>query len=534
MKAEEFDAIIIGSGLCGGLAAFELTSSKLNVALIEKNSDSPSKFESKSHYAYSIQSKSPAFSEQNAFLFDNDNLHPYEIDRGRPFSWIRASALGGRSLLWNGHSYRIGAQFFKYAYASDPERKWPISYEELEPYYSKVEKYIGISGASAKIPEIPDSKFQPPIAPNPAESVLLDKANSLVPKKQIGTIARMAILTKEFGSRPSCSFSGPCNLGCSSGSLYNSVVGGISDAKKTKLLTIFTNTVCSEVLIDKVTGHATGVRVTNQSTGETREIYSRIVFLCASTISSLQILLNSQSSRFPKGIGNHADLLGTGLMDHIFMIGARGFIELPEQEVSIGYKPGGLYFVLPEEFRNTQLANFGIQAAAVPVVENPQLRGGDKQLAAVSRWRVWFGGWGECDPQKENRISLSSSVKDEYGVKQPRISFEWSQRDLKRRIRMNELILEFVSALGVQEIESFDDSLEPGLCAHEMGGAWMGKDEETSILNSFNQVHGIPNLFVTDGSCMPFSHFQSPSLTIMALTSRACTHALQLLSQRLL
>ena len=294
----------------------------------------------------------------------------------------------------------------------------------------------------------------------------------------------------------------------------------------------------TELIYDAERKRVSGVRVVDAETREVIEFSARIIFCCASTVASTSILLNSRSERFPHGLGNDSGELGHNLMDHHFKVGAAGISDQFQDRFYQGNRPNGIYI---PRFRNLgdeatrrkdYLRGFGYQGSASRtdwargIKELSNFGAGLKaDLIAPGPWRLGIGAWGECLPYHENKMTLNHALRDKWGL--PTVTFDagWKENEWAMRKDMAASAVEMLEAAGLKDVKPFDDVSAPGLCIHEMGTARIGRDPKTSVLNGWNQVHAVPNVFVTDGSCMTSNGVVNPSLTYMALTARACDHA---------
>lgn len=555
-ETKTYDAIVVGSGITGGWAAKELTERGLKTLVLErgryvehgKDYVSEDKgawefrfrglgnrklFESEYH----IQSQCYAFGEATQHFFVNDKKHPYRHDADKPFSWIRGYHLGGRSLLWGRQSYRWSDLDFEANARDGFGVDWPIRYKDLAPWYDYVESFAGISGQAEGIAHLPDGKFLPPMEMNCVEQHVKERVEKAFPGRRI-TIGRVAVLTRAHNGRAPCHYCGPCHRGCSNGSYFSSLSATLPAAQATGKLTIRCNSVVHSVIYDEKSDKARGVRVIDAESKETLEFFGRVIFLCASALASTQILLNSISPRFPKGLANSSGALGHYLMDHPYQAGAFGEVEGYDDKYYSGNRPNGVYIA---RFRNVDekskhpdfLRGYGCQAGAIRLGWNrglttPGFGAEFKQsMRQPGPWQMWIGGWGEHLPRYENYIALDPVVKDEWGIPVLQIHCAWSENEKKMCQDMAASAAEMLEASGAKNITPFVVNSPPGLCIHEMGTARMGRDPKTSVLNGQCQAHEVPNLFVTDGAAMASSACQNPSLTYMALTARACDYAVK-------
>lgn len=552
IKAEEqqtYDAIVIGSGISGGWAAKELCEKGLKVLLLERGrnvehvKDYPTATMNPWDFPHRLVNpekdmeedpvQGKAYDESSKHFFVRDKEHPYIQEK--PFSWVRGYHVGGRSLTWGRQCYRLSDLDFE-ANAKDGHGvDWPIRYKDIAPWYDYVETFAGISGQAEGLPQLPDGQFLPPMEMNCVELHLKDKVREKF-KDRLVTIARVANLTKGWNDRGPCQFRNLCHRGCPFGGYFSSNSATLPAAMATGNLTLRPFSTVSEIIYDKETKKAKGVRVIDTETKETTEFFARIIFLNASTIASASILLQSKSEVFPNGLGNNQDLVGRHLMDHHFKVGAMGEFKGYEDQYYKGRRPTGIYI---PRFRNINdatrredyIRGFGYQGYAEREAWNDAYTldgyGEDfkKEITKPGKWVMWMAAWGETLPYADNRITLDESRKDAWGLPLVKISFEIKENEKAMRKDMQGSAVEMLEKAGFHNISGFDYDYIGGECVHEMGTVRMGLDPKTSVLNKWNQVHEVPNLFITDGSCMTSSATQNPSLTYMALTARACDHA---------
>lgn len=546
---QTYDAIVIGSGISGGWAAKELCEKGLKVLLLERGRnvehvkdyttanlnpwDFPHRLlnTEKDMEEDPIQGK--AYDESSKHFFVRDKEHPYIQDK--PFSWVRGYQVGGRSLTWGRQCYRLSDLDFE-ANAKDGHGvDWPIRYKDIAPWYDHVESYAGISGQAEGLPQLPDGQFLPPMEMNCVETHLKDKVREKF-KDRLVTIARVANLTKGWNGRTACQFRNLCHRGCPFGGYFSSNSSTLPAAMATGNLTLRPFSTVSEIIYDKETKKAKGVRVIDTETKETTEFFARIIFLNASTIATASILLNSKSEVFPEGLGNNNDLVGRHLMDHHFKVGAMGEFKGYQDQYYKGRRPTGIYI---PRFRNINdatrredyIRGFGYQGYAEREAWNDAyaLNGYGEdfkdEITKPGKWVMWMAAWGEILPYADNRITLDDNRKDAWGLPLVKINFEIKENEKAMRKDMQGSAVEMLEKAGFHNIAGFDYDYIGGECVHEMGTVRMGLDPKTSVLNKWNQVHDVQNLFITDGSCMTSSATQNPSLTYMALTARACNYA---------
>ena len=556
----DFDAIVVGSGISGGWAAKELTEKGLRTLVLEAGPPIvPARDYVEHVQAYSlpyrgygnlrklreqqpIQSLTGSCNEWSSKFFVNDRENPYHNDPDKPFAWIRGRHVGGRSIMWGRQVYRWSDLDFEANAREGLGVDWPLRYADIAPWYSYVEKFIGVSGQAEGLAHLPDGEFLPPMQLNCAELQVQEAMARRWRRERLLTIGRCAVLTRPHQGRAACHYCGPCERGCITHSYFSSIGSTLPAAAATGRLTLRPNSVVAQVMYDERSDRATGVRAVDAATMQPLEFRSRLIFLCASALESARILLNSKTARFPTGLANSSGELGRNLMDHPFGAGANGTLPGMEDRKTFGNRPNGIYV---PRFRNVTdkhprfVRGYGFQGGAARRdwgrgATTPGFGAQFKNalLKSLGPWSLWLGGWGECLPRPDNFVALHPTLKDKWGVPALHIQCTWGPNELAILEDVQVTAAEILEAAGAKDIETFNDELPPGLCIHEMGTARMGRDPKTSVLNGWNQSHDVPNLFVTDGACMASSGNQNPSITYMALTARACDHAVEQLKRR--
>jgi choline dehydrogenase-like flavoprotein len=553
-----YDAIVVGTGMSGGWAAKELTEKGLKTLVLDrgrmvKHGEYPTATKDIWEFPYGgrpnrhdLEHQAVAartgyvITQASKHWFVDDFEHPYtEV---KEFAWVRGYHVGGRSLMWSRQSYRWSPMDFEANAKDGIAVDWPIRYADLEPWYSHVERFIGVSGQAEGLPQLPDSEFLPPMAMNCVELDLKQKI-----KDKFGralTIGRVAHLTKTLDHSPQrgqCQFRNLCMRGCPYGAYFSSNSSTLPAAEKTGNMTLRPNSVVYEIIYDEKKGKATGVRALDAETNEQLEFHANVIFLCASAFASTFILLNSISSRFSNGFGNDSGEVGCNVMDHHLGVGASALVEGFDGEYYTGQRPNGIYIPRYANVGNDKrgyLRGFGYQGGAGrsgwPSLMRDSTLGADLKTRAAQpgAWHINLSGFGETLPYHENRVTIDHTRKDKNGLPVLAIDAQLHDNELKMRKDMAADAANMLEAAGYKNVRSRDDGLSLGLGIHEMGTARMGRDPKTSVLNGWNQVHACKNVFITDGSCMTSSACQNPSLTYMALTARAANHAVEELKRK--
>ena len=549
----DYDAIVVGSGMTGGWAAKELTELGLRTLVLEAGRPISPEKDAAEHVQpwemrfrgmgdrrhvesrQRMQRNSVSFDELSHRYWTDDVDNPYTTPADKPFHWFRARQEGGKSLIWGRQVYRWSDLDFEANLRDGIAVDWPIRYRDLAPWYDRVERFIGVSGRAEGLAHLPDGPFQPPMAFTCVEEQVRERIAARFGGERLMTIGRVAVLTEALHGRAPCHYCGPCHRGCITRSYFSSVNATLPAARATGRLTLRPFSIVRSLVLDRRTDRVSGVRVVDAQTRAERVYTARVVFLCASAIESARILLNSRSPRFPDGLANSSGQVGRNIMDHIKWGGASGEMEGWSDKRTVGSRPNGIYV---PRFRNVGsrhpdfIRGYGFQGGAN--------RGGwqgsarapgigldfKRRLSTLGPWSMTFGGFGEMLPREENRATVHPTRVDAWGIPVLHIDCSWGPNELALYRDMNVTAAELLEAAGARNIRpDARGPSTPGNTNHEMGTARMGRDPRTSVLNQWNQAWDIPNLFLTDGACMTSSANQNPSLTYMALTARACHHA---------
>ena len=549
---DQFDAIVIGSGVSGGWAAKELTEKGLRVLMLDRGTmvehGADYTYDGKAPFEIPARDRMPKpLIESDYFIathgyvspgtqkyYNNDRLNPYAYDEGEKFYWIRPGAVGGKSLIWGRWSFRWAPEDFAANERENVGGAWPIGYDDIAPWYSYVENYIGVSGGRENLPQLPDSEFMPPIPMNVAEEWLKERLEATSPGRKLIN-SRMSNITedKPEPGRPTSHPPSQCGRGCSFGSYFSTQSVTLPAARATGRLTLRSDAVVSNLEYDPQTKRVTGVRVIDTRTNQAEVIEARLVFLCASAMASTQILMNSRIPGTGKSHFDASGTLGRYVMDHIFRVGISGDIAGMTDFIEYGRRPGGVYI---PRFRNVGgeegigfKRGYGYQGSAYRPAAGPEGFGASMKhgMRKYAPWKFGMMAFGECLPYEDNRVSLSETEVDRFGI--PLMRFDVTFRDNEIRM-MDDARSEGEAMLrraGLTNVSSYRGEHVPGDAIHEMGGARMGADPRRSVLNKWSQAHDAANLFVTDGSQMASVSCVNPSITFMALTARAAGYAVK-------
>lgn len=552
MANNDYDAIVIGSGISGGWAAKELTEKGLKVLMLERGKPvehvtdyvnamkEPWDHPHRGMATNAMKAQYPVLARDwplNEAMYDiwaNDTESPY-VER-KPFNWFRSYNVGGRSLLWGRQSYRLNHRDFTANAEEGIATDWPIRYEDLAPWYEYAEKFAGIAGSVEGIDSLPDGTYLPPMPLNVVERSVAERIQKAYAGQRRLIPSRVANLTqaKPEQGRANCQLRNKCGLGCPFGAYFSTQSATLPAAMKTGNLTVRPWSIVTQLLYDRDRKRVSGVEVLDAENNQTYVFTSRIVFVNASTLNSTWILMNSATDVWEGGLGSSSGELGHNLMDHHFHVGANGDVEGFLDKYTYGRRPCGFYiprFANWGDDRRPFLRGYGYQGDAArdgwgrSVAELGVGAGLKATLTEPGQWRIGMTGFGETLPDHRNHVTLDRSKLDKWGL--PVLAMEAQIRDneLAMRKAMRDDAAEILERAGVGNVKGFDDEYTFGTGIHEMGTARMGRDPKSSVLNGHNQVWDAPNVFVTDGACMVSSGCVNPSLTYMALTARAADYA---------
>lgn len=560
----QYDAIVVGSGISGGWAAKELTEKGLKVLLLErgKNLEHIKDYKNTSKEIWDFPHRNEPTQEMKKeypvlkrdyplkeSLVDKENWNVWANEKENPytetkrFDWFRGYHVGGRSLLWGRQSYRWNKWDFEANAKDGIAVDWPVRYDEIAPWYSHAEKFAGIQGSKEGLDVLPDGEFLPAMEMNCAEKDVAAKLKEHYKGKRHMFIGRSANITqpKPEQNRVNCQYRDRCWYGCPFGASFSSNSATLPVAMKTGNLKLEANKIVTRLIYDKDKKRASGVEVIDAETSKTEVYNAKIIFLCASTFNSTWILMNSATDIWPDGLGSSSGELGHNVMDHHFKIGAAGKVEGFSDTYEYGRRPTGIYI---PRFRNVYddkrdyIRGFGYQGGGYRGrgLDVAEFTIGADLKNALSEpsdhWSMNILAFGEMLPYHENKITLSKTVKDKWGLPVLDFDVEIKENEQKMRKDMISDAVEMLTNAGVKNVESYDSGYAVGMGIHEMGTARMGRDPKTSVLNGNNQVWDAPNVFVTDGSFMTSASCVNPSLTYMAFTARAANFAVNELKKQ--
>lgn len=559
-KKRTYDAIVIGSGMSGGMAAKELCQKGLRTLVLERGpkldhitdyhtANTPiwefahhnRKTWADTQDTHPIQSKCYAFNEGTRHLFVRDDQHPYV--QNKPFHWIRGYHVGGKSLMWARQSYRMAPLEFEENAHDGYGCDWPIRYEDLAPWYSYVERFVGVNGHRDGLDMLPDGEFLPPMDMNILEKEFKTRVEKAFPNRHV-VMGRSANLTQPHLGRGPCQYRNLCHRGCPFSGYFSSQSASLPAAAATGKMTLRPDSVVHSILYDEKKERAIGVRVIDRVTKAVQEYYAKIIFVNAATLNTTLILLNSKSNRFPNGLGNDSGVLGHYLMDHNYRVLGLGKHEAFSDRYYKGRRPNAFYVPRFRNVGNDRQADFvrgyayGGSCGRTGWERGMSTDdfGADFKTAMTKPgyWTVFLQSQAEMLPRFDNKATLSTNKTDDWGLPLLEIDCSFGPNEEAMTKDMIVTMEEMMQAAGCKDVRATDEHSIPGIGIHEVGTARMGRDPKTSMLNSWNQLHAVKNVFVTDGASFPSQGCQNPSLTFMALTARACDYAVNALKKRAL
>jgi choline dehydrogenase-like flavoprotein len=554
--SNQYDAIVVGSGMSGGWAAKELCEKGLKTLVLERGRNirhvadygtalkdpwqlpHNNRATNEDRSAQPVQSTLYLYDQSTKQHFVDDLQHPYVQEQ--PFNWFRGYQVGGRSLMWARHVFRYSDLDFEANLEEGVGIDWPIRYADISPWYDHVEKFIGASGENSGLPQLPAQHLQPPFEMNALEKhIRAHMAEAFKGERKL-ICSATAVLSREHNGRGPCQGRNQCARGCPYSAYFSSNGVTLPAAAATGNLTLRPDSLVHSLVYDDSRRRVSGVRVIDAATRQTTEYSARVVFLCASALNSTAVLLNSTSARFPNGLGNDSGELGHNLMDHHNGGGATASYSGLLDRYYRGRRSTSMYI---PRFRNVAQRERGFKRGygyEVYTNRGTWTRGigsagfGADFKNSITRpgeWQLFMEGYGETLPYHDNRMWLARDT-DPLGM--PKIHLSMTYRDNERAMarQMMDDAVEMMTAARLENVKGFNNPVTPGSVIHEMGTARMGRDPKTSVLNAHNQLHAVPNVFVTDGSCMVSSPTQNPSLTYMALTARAASYAVEALKKK--
>lgn len=577
---DNYDAIVIGSGISGGWAAKELTEKGLKVLMLERGRniehikdyvnankeawDYPHRGKKTNEMIkdYPVLNRDYPLNETNLDYWTNEKESPYtEIKR---FDWFRGYHMGGRSLMWGRQSYRMSDLDFEANMKDGHGVDWPVRYNEIAPWYDYAEKFAGISGSRDGLSQLPDGQYLPAMPMTVVEKDVAARLKAHYKEARTMIIGRTANITQDHEGRTSCQFRNKCWLGCPFGAYFSTQSSTLPAAVKTGNLTVRPWSIVTKIMYDKDKKKATGVEVLDAETNKTYVFNAKIIFVNASTLNSAWVLMNSATDVWPDGLGSSSGELGHNIMDHHLGVGAGGTIDGYEDKYTFGRRANGIYIPRYQNFMNDKrdyVRGFGYQGGGTRdgwsrSAEEMSIGAGLKDaLTEPGQWTMHIGGFGETLPYHENKIYLDKATYsdkmeqfndpitgkdlgmrpvadkngkqrlDKWGLPILAMDIEYKDNEKKMRVDMQKDAVEMLEASGVKNVQGYTGDGTLGRGIHEMGSARMGKDAKTSVLNSHNQVWDALNVFVTDGSFMTSASCVNPSLSYMAFTARAAAYA---------
>jgi glucoside 3-dehydrogenase (cytochrome c) catalytic subunit len=549
---KSFDVVIVGSGASGGWVAKRLTEAGLRVVVLEAGRQLTDADYKEHVPAFDLkyrgrtkrplarerpqQSGSYAVREWNADWYVNDYEEPY-VDKSDPFFlWVRPRLVGGRTNIWGRACLRLSDIDFKAASQDGAGIDWPIGYKDIAPYYDLVEDYVGVSAMPEGLAQLPDGRFLPPMGLTCGEMEVRARLKTKFDRTL--TQGRTANLTKPLNGRAACHYCGPCEHGCVTHSYFNAAFTTMADAMKTGRCTLITGAMAYKVVMDPATHRATGILYIDRATRQPKEVYGKVVALCAQTMESVRILFNSATRQDANGLANSSGVLGKYLMTHFSDSGASGELHDVMEKPALGGADRPCQTLLVR-FRNLPggpatkgfLRGYAYGGDVSPRFnfDAPGFGTAYKQAVAQPQpTTISLSGFGECLPYEDNVCVIDPNTVDAFGIPVVRLQLSPHENERAMLKDMASAAAEMLEGIGARNVQVRTGTRGQ---AHELGAARMGTDPKQSLLNPFLQTHDIRNLFVMDGSSFCSSAWQNPTLTIMALAVRATDYMQEQLRQ---
>ena len=523
------DVVVIGSGAAGGMTAWNLTRKGINVLLLDAGSQyDPNKYWM-ALLPYERRERQQR-GERPELGFLDTKEQPYLVPEGKRYDLYRVWGHGGKTNMWGRVSLRYSDVDFK---VNDGYGiPWPFEYKDIKPYYDRVDQLIGVCGGDDDTETLPGSQFHQPAPALRCGEVAVQKAAASVGIKIVA--GRRANLTRALNGRAACHYCGDCGSGCTTGSFFNSASHLLPAALQTGRLKIISNAVAARVLVDAKTGLANGVQYHDRYSKKEEQVRAKVVVVAASTVDSTRILLNSKSAIYPTGIGNTSGALGKYFTEQ-FRFHVQTFLpHLYGRPTTHDSGIGGEHIYMPRfNQRGKQrdyARGFGMQFWSSGCQNNASFAknlpgfGGGFKKEVLRRYPALFQlhPYGEIPPREENRIEVDETSADQYGVPLARIVLNYTDNERKMSAEMYDTVEQIVHAAQGELLNYQRGAWDhPGSPIHEHGTCRMGTDPKTAVLNGFNQMHAVKNVFVTDGSAFPSATEKNPTLTILAVAWRA-------------
>jgi choline dehydrogenase-like flavoprotein len=549
-----YDVCIIGSGASGGTAAKILTEGGLNVVLLEAGGPVNPEKDFKEHvWPYQLPHRGAgvggkASEDFSEFLAPNGSWdiegEPYTTAPGSKFRWFRSRIVGGRTNHWGRIALRFAPVDFKSRSTDGMGDDWPITYDDVAPYYDKVESYIGVFGTAENVPSAPNGIFMPPPKPRCTEHIIKKACD------KIGVTcipSRLAIITQAHNGRPPCHYCGQCGRGCISASNFSSSQVMIPSAENTGRFTLITHAMAREIIVGK-DGKAQAVSYVDKPTRTEKNIYAKAFVVGASACESARLLLNSKSAMFPDGLANSSGVVGRYLTDSVGSSGGGIFPQLAKMPKHNHDGVGGMHMYMPwwkYDRKNDFLRGYHIEfggGQTMPgvgefdgVCDYAEGYGSSLKQRCLAAYGTYIGfaGRGEMIPNENSYCDIDPHTADEWGIPVLRFHWQWSDNEIKMAKDMQQTFREITEAAGGTYYTRAQSNgpnpygiADGGVIIHEVGVVRMGSNPKTSALNGYCQSHDVKNLFVTDGASFVTNADKNPTLTIMALTWRASEYLL--------